>query len=332
MTQIAINAPVPATLSAEPIIADAGEPTMEQLAALLPEPEASAEQTRAVVEAQAPKTEEAAAEEPEVTTKPEAPAEVDAALERAEKAAAAARAGSKRYAETQRQLQAQQAEVQRAAREAAQLRQENAAAREREADLQRDPYKTLKDRGMTDADLATRALRENTPEAITQKLQERIEASEARAAALEQRLNDERAEAQRVATRARVQAEYQAAAKDPSLLALALYKPGGQLTAAREALARISANGFDTSQLSPAQVAEAANEYIRQEWLSDEQLKTLAGPRTPVAAKAPVAKTSGKTLTNAQAATKTVAPAEWDTLTDEQQFAHMAAALGEPHG
>ena len=322
MTQAVLGlAPVAAAVAASVPVApvEQGEPTMEELAALvgdpLPEPVAEAPAVDTPVEEAeaAPKVEPAEA------------TEVDAALERASKAAAKAREGSRRYAAMQEQQREAQAQVQRAAREAEQLRQENAAAKAREDGFKRDPYKALKDAGMTDRDLAERALRENTPEAEMVRMRERIEASEARAAALEKKIADDQARAQAKADLAATQAEYiQHADNEASFPELSKLTSEAQLHWAVIALKRIEGNGHPTKHLSTAQIAEAAEKVLVA---SRKPGKTAAAAP---AAKPPIAKTSGKTLTNAQAQTRTVAPANWDDLSDEQQMAHIAAALPEP--
>lgn len=308
-----------------------GEPTVEELAALVPDSaiketptEAAAETaetTETVTEGVAPVEQTAAATTADA-------AEIDAAAERAAKAAAKAREGSRRYAEQQRQLAEQAASVRRAAAEAERVRQENAEYARREAAYKADPYKALKEAGMTDVDLAQRALRENTPEAAILRAQEKAEAAEARVQALEKRIAEERAAAERAEYARQAESSFIEIAKDADTYPeLALRSPKVQLTAAREALAQIRANGHDTRHLTNEQIAEAAEIWLRP---VGEKPKPKPAAAAPVAK--PVVKTSGKTLTNAVAQTRTVAPANWDSLTDEQQLAHIAAMLPEPTG
>lgn len=326
MTQPAI------VVTGQPIIAsaaEAGEPTMEELAALLP-----ADVVEPVVEpvVEAKPTEETTATEEkpsaEAEVKPEpVPAEADAALDRAKAAAAKAREGSRRYAAMQEQQREAQAAVQRAAREAEQLRQENAAARaEREA-YKKDPYKALKDAGMTDRDLAERALRENTPEAVTQRLADELKAEREARQALENRLEQQATQARKAAQIAAAEAKFAQIADDETAYPqLSQLTTPAQLDVVRLALARIEANGHNPGVLNDAQVAEAAEKYLS---MMRKAGKTAAAP-VPAAKPASTAKPSGKTLTNAQAQTRMVAPAEWDSLSDEQQIAHIAAALPDP--
>jgi hypothetical protein len=333
MTQPVItNQPTPAgaaptpTITGQPIITpDAGEPTMEQLAASMSDPvaeETPSASAETPAEAPAKETIEAATEA-DAKPSPEEAAEVDR-LERAEKAKQKAREGSRRYAETQRLLQEQAARTQQAAAEAERLRRENEAARQREAEYQQDPYAALKKRGMTDVDLAQRAMREGTPEAMAARLEQQVKEERAARQALEARL----AEQTRQAQAERAQADFAAIAKNAETYPeLAGYRPSAQLQAAREALAKIRSNGFPTEHFTNEMIAEAANLHIRDEWLEKKPVSAKAPAPAP---KPAIAKTSGKTLTNAQAQTRTTAPASWDDLTTEQQMAHLAASLPDP--
>lgn len=308
---------------------DLGEPTMEELAALVGDPIA-AEVTTEPVEAAEPVVEaEPATEAAAEPAAPTEPTEADAALERATKAAERARQGSRRYAETQRMLADQQHASQRAAQEAEQLRRENAAARQREQTLKADPYKALKDLGMTDQQLAERAIRENSPEAMTLRLAEELKAERSAREALEQRLVNEQREAARRSAAQQAEAHFaQVADNEAAFPRLAQLSTEVQLTVARAALDRIKANGYDVTRLSNEQIAEASEAYLAPK----------RAPKPPtvnppvVAPKAAPAKTSGVTLTNKQAQTRTVAPAQWDQLSEEQQLEHIAAGLPEPTG
>lgn len=329
----------PLAITGAPIVLSAseqGEPTMEELAALLPATEPEVTEDPVVPAATEPTAEETAPTEPvpAVEEKPAQP-EADAALERASKAAARAREGSRRYAETQRQIAEQAAHIaqqtaqtQRAARDAQQYRQEVEAARERDAQLKKDPYKALKQLGMTDEELARRAMQENSPEAATHRLEAQLAEERSARVALEQRLDNERAEAHRAAMSRQAEASFVAEAADAAAYPeLAIRSPAKQLAAARAALAQIRANGHETRHFSDAQVAQAANL-----WLSPDA-KPAAAPApaaAPPQARPGIAKPSGKTLTNAQAQTRVVAPADWHTLSEEQQIAHIAASLPEP--
>ncbi len=329
MTQQAV-APVVAAPVAAPA-AEQGEPTMEELAALVGDPkEDPAAAAAPVVDAAKTETAESTDAVAEAAEPAEpAPSEADAALERATKAAAKAREGSRRYAETQRQLSEQNARAQQVQREAEQLRQENAAARQREAAYKQDPYKALKDAGMTDVQLAERALRENSPEAVVTRLQEELAAERAERRAFEQRLEQRATEEREASARHQRTADFVSEADNetnyPRLSQLA---PAVQLTMARDAVRQIAANmantpGFDVRRLSHAQVAEACELLLSPK----RAAKQAAAQATETAQRPAVTKPSGKTLTNALAQTRTVAPAQWDDLTEEQQMAHMAANL-----
>lgn len=320
MTQAVLATSIPVAATAAPVgpaASEAGEPTLEEIAASMAEPVAEVVVEPIVTEE--PATE--AATEPVAATEP---AEADAALERATKAAARAREGSRRYAETQRQLQESAQRTQHAAREAEQLRQENAQAKQREAAYKQDPYKALKDAGMTDHQLAERAMRENSPEATLLRLQEQVEQERTARQALEQRLVSEREAVRAAEAQQRMESAFVAVADDEATYPrLAQLNSGAQLTVAQAALKQIRSNGYNTNGMSNAQVAEACEIYLAPK----KGAKTTAA--APAVAK-PVAKMSGKTLTNAQAQTRTVAPAAWDTLSEDQQLAHIAASLPEP--
>lgn len=313
-------APVAAAVAAPVVVAPPAweEPTMDELAASMSDPTPEAEP---VVEA--PVT------EPEPTTdaktEPAEAAAVDEALERATKAAQRAREGSRRYAATQEALARERAEVQRAAQQAEAYRQRVAQAEVLERELKDDPYKALKSRGMTDADLAARAMRENTPEARVMQLQEQLDREAAARVALETRLENQRrdAEARDMAQRAEA-AFIKAADNEAAFPELARLTAEGQLDVARRALDRIKANGHAVAHLTNAQIAEAAEKYIKM-----TRKPTAAAPKASAPAVRPAAP-SGATLTNRMVQTRTVAPGEWDSLSDEQQLAHIAASLPDP--
>lgn len=320
-----MNAPAPAITGA-PIVdpgISAGEPTVEELARLIPDDAVREEPVIPVVasEADSTTTEPIAGDPEPAAAEPVAPTpEQDAALERATRAAEQARAGSRRYAATQEALREQQAQVQRAAREAEYLRQENAEARRREQLLKQDPYAALKGLGMTDADLAARAIRENTPEAVTYRLEQQLTEERNARLHLEQRLADERRAGQQAAAEVKFT---QIADDESSYPRLSQLNTTAQLAVAKAALAQIAANGYDIARLSDAQVAEASETYLRP------KREPKAAAARPVAI-AP-SKSSGRTLTNGQSQVRTTAPAPWDSLSEEQQIAAIAAGLPEPN-
>lgn len=323
----------PATADAAPTLtpgaSEGGEPTMDELAALIPDSAMKAEPTPSAEPAAPKDPAEPAAEEPVKEPTVEEKTEKDtitAAQERAEKAAASARQGSARYKETQARLQQEASARQRIEQEAMALRREAQAAREREEAYQKDPYKALKDRGMTDRDLAERAMRENSPEALTLKLEAQLQEERQARIALERRIETERETARMHAVRSQAEAAFFKAAGDvDSYPELAVLRPAVQLVAAREALATMQANGYDTRSLTNGQIAEAAQEWLTMERKATPAKETKA---TPAPAK-PTARPSAQTLTNAAAQTRVVAPANWDDLTDDQQIAHLAQQLPE---
>ncbi len=299
MTQQAtVTAPV---ITGAPIIttSEQGEPTIEELAALLPVEEAPVLEPVAVEGADGEPVEPV---EAAPVVEPVVVPDVDAAAERANKAAAQARAGSKRWAATQEALREQAAQVQRAAREAEQLRHRVSQAELLDRELKADPYKALKGRGMTDADLAARAMRENTPEAGMLRLQEQVEQERAARVALEGRLRSEREAAQT----ARAEAAFTQLADDEAAYPrLSQLNADAQLDVASAALKRIAANGYAIDNLSDAQVAEACERYLAPK----RAPKAAAAVTPPAQVMRTTPKPSGKTLTNAQAQTRVVAPA-----------------------
>lgn len=322
MSEIATNAgPIDVPAPQPPA---AGE--IEALAALLPDPAAptGVDVGTAVTSVKATpeeKVAEAKTEETPTEAKPATPdeaAEAAAALERAEAAAKRAREGSRRYREMLAEQERVKQEAARAASEAARARREAEEARQFQAKLKEDPYRALKDLGMTDQQLAERALREGTPEQAIHELKAQIEAQR-------QALEAERQarEAERQAAQAR-QAEIkfqQIADNETAYPRLAQLSPKAQLTVARAALEQIAENGYDTSGLSDEQVAEACERYLAPK----KGKSASAKPPAPAAAKPPV-----KTLTNSVATEKASASKPWDELTEEEQIAQIAAMLPDP--
>ena len=331
MTIEATQATAPAAITSAVVVsapAPGTEPTVQELAALIPDaaPEVDLNgSTAAPGDERATATEAAADAVEKPVAAVAADPEADAALERATKAAAAARAGSRRYAAQQEELRQRAAEVQRAAREAAEARKEVAEARARAEEYKADPYKALKDGGMTDAQLAERAMKENTPEAAIERLErQNVQEREARAN-LEKRLAGE----QQAAALRQAQAAFTSVADDEAAYPeLAQLTAHAQLDRAQKAIDAIRANGHDPGLLTNEQIAEAAELWIKRERKAKATAKAAAVVAPAVAPAArPIAKTNGKTLTNADAQTRTVAPAEWHTLSEEQQIAHIAAGL-----
>lgn len=328
---VAPAAPAAAVSDAAP--AAGAELSIDALSALIPDSALRAEPAPVAIEntadaADAAKLGDQPAEEPKQAETPEqapAPEPVDTeALERAEAAAKRAREGSRRYREALEAQRQQQMEVQRAAREAERLRQENEEARRLRDELKKDPYAALKQLGMTDRDLAERALREGTPEAAIHSLNERLERAEQARAALENRLAEERA----AVARQQVEENFaRVADNESSFPRLAQLTNQAQLVIARAALKQIADNGYDVSGFSDTDVAEACERYLAPK----KGKATTAPKQAPVAAPTPAApKPSGKTLTNAVATERAVAPKPWHELSEDEQIAQIAAALPDP--
>lgn len=327
----------------------AGEPTFDELAALLPDnnalpgaekantsladvtkpnDEAKAKEGESEEEKKAKEGEEEPEEEKEEDK--EESAEAKEALERAEAAARKAREGSRRYREMLEQQRRVQMEAERAAREAAEHRRRAEEAARFQEDLRRDPYAALKKLGMTDQELAERALREGTPEnelrTLLQQQQEALAAERQRREALEQRLEAER----QAQIRQQAEANFQRIADNeqayPRLSQLA---PAAQLAVAQAALQQIASNGYDPSVLDDEQVAEACERFLapKKAPKSAPAQTRPAAPAAPAAAAPPKA---SNTLTNAVSTTKASMTRPWEELSDDEQIAAIAASLPDP--
>lgn len=327
-----------ASAEAAPIaapIAQPGPAEIDALAALLPDPSASslppvasstalpgAERTDATPTG-APAEEVKPAEGETAEAAPAQEATDKDALERAEAAAKRAREGSRRYREILAQQEEAKAEVRRQAAEAQRLRQEAEQNRRLREDLKKDPYAALKNLGMTDQELAERALREGTPEAALHALNERLEAESRARQALEQQLQNER---QAAAQRQAEEKFYRVADNEAAYPRLAELNAKAQLVVAKAALQQIADNGYEVSHLSDEQVAEACERF-----LSPKKGKAAKSTPAPAAKPAPAAaKPANKTLTNAVSTEKTTATRPWHELTEEEQIAQIAASLPDP--
>jgi len=336
MSELTVAPAAPAAAVSSALAAAVADPSIESLSSLIPDsailsdavdlPAPAAESTADAADAAkvaSPESEQPA-EAPKSETEAAAPEPVDTdALERAEAAAKRAREGSRRYREVLEAQQRQQAEAQRVAREAERLRRENEEARRFQEDLKKDPYAALKGLGMTERDLAERALREGTPEAALHALAERVERAEQARAALENRL------AQEQAATARKQAESnfaRVADNETAYPRLAQLTDRAQLVIARAALQQIADNGYDVTGFSDTDVAEACERY-----LAPKKGAAKAAPKSVVTpAPVPTAKPITKTLTNAVATERAVQPRPWHELTDDEQIAQIAASLPDP--
>ncbi|AKU93378.1 hypothetical protein AKJ09_00042 [Labilithrix luteola] len=330
--------PPEATTAAAPAAPTApagGEPTIESLAALLPDPVSAAPENTAdavdaaklsnepvegLAEGEAPAAEAAPAEEPA----PELNEDAEA-LARAEAAAKRAREGSRRFREMREAQEKSRMAEQRAAREAAQARKEAEEGRALRESLTKDPYKALKGLGMTDEDLAERALREGTPEALLHEMREQVAAERAARLALEERLQNERAALARQTTEQNFLRVADNEARYPQLSNLS---PRAQLSAAREAIAQIVENGYDVAGLTDAQVALAAERYLapKRALKADPPPAPRAAP-PPAAKAAPPQAPAPKTLTNAVTQERAVAARPWHELSEDEQIAQIAASL-----
>ena len=327
--------------------APAAEPTITELAALVPDsalvgdPSVAAGPAPAPAENKAdladaarladrnePAPVDAPAEEPPPaetaeTAAPPEPTVDNEALERAEQAAKRAREGSRRYRDMLAQQDRVRQEAQRAAAEAAQARKEAEEARKVQEAWKKDPYNTLKKLGMTDQELAERALREGTPEALIHQLNERLEQEAQARAALEQRLADERA------FMARQQAEqkfYSVADNETAYPRLSQLNATAQLAVAQAALQQIANNGYATSGLSDEQVAEACERFLTPK----RGAKAASKPAPAAAPAAKPAPAPAKTLTNAVSTQRAAAPREWHEMSDDEQIAFIASQIPDP--
>jgi len=333
---VAPATPAAAPVDGAPIVApSAGEPSIEQLAALLPDPNALPGAERP-----SPPKQDAASEQPEAKEgetkeaeqeppKEAAPSVDKEALERAEAAAKKAREGSRRYREMLEEQRRVQAEAARVAREAAEYRRRaEEAARLRET-LRKDPYAALKQLGMTDQELAERALREGTPEnelrMLLEQQREALESERQARQQLEQRLEAER----QALARQQAEANFTRIADDESAYPrLSQLAAPAQLAVAQAALQQIANNGYDVSGLTDEQVAEACERF-----LAPKRAPKAAAPK-PAPAAAPAApaapKPAATTLTNQVSNARATAPRPWEELTDDEQIAAIAASLPDP--
>lgn len=314
----------------------AGEPTIESLTALIPDSAVLAEPAPSVDSSASPgadrtdvpavPAEAAPAEAPAEAAAP-APDAVDKeALERAEAAARRAREGSRRYREMQEAQRRQAADMQRQAEEVRRAAAEAEQARRFQQELAKDPYAALKKLGMTDQDLAERALREGTPEAALARFQEEIRAEREARLALERQIQAEREEM------SRHQAEqkfFKVADNEESYPRLAQLNSSAQLAVVRAALQQIANNGYDVAGLSDEQVAEACEKFLAPKKGGKSAALSSGANLKPPAPK-PAAKTGSTTLTNAVSTTKAVASRPWHELTEDEQIAQIAAAMPDP--
>lgn len=289
----------------------------DALAALVPDAPTGVDVGTAVTSVST-KEEPAAVEPPEAKAKEPPPPEVDTeALERAEAAAQKAREGARKNRELREAQERQRQELQRAAREAEELRKQAEEYKRLQAELDADPYAALKKRGMTEQELAERALREGTPEAALHAIREELKAEREARAALEQRLAAERQAAAAEAARQKFHALADNEEAYPRLAALA---HPAQLAIVQATLKQIADNGYETRGLTDEQVAAAAEKFLSPKNLK----KAVAAAKTEAA---PATKPAVKTLTNAVTSERAVAPRPWEELSDEEQIAQIAASL-----
>jgi hypothetical protein len=327
-------------VDAAPANSSAAEPSMEALAALIPDPtpgqpakgeipvpplkheDAEAAKAKAEAEEKAKEEQKEEPEKPEEETAAQADKE---ALERAEAAAKKAREGSRRYRETLEAQRKVQAEAERAFRQAAEDRRQAEEAKKFQDELRRDPYAALKRLGMTDQELAERALREGTPEqemrVALQQQQEALKIERQRIQQLEEDIRNER----QAQVRQKAEADFHRLADDErSYPRLSQLSPAAQLAVAQAALQQIANNGYDVGGLADTEVAEACEQFLAPK---------KAAKAAPAAKSAPAATTTPKTnttLTNAVSTTRATAPRPWEDMTDDEQLAAIAASLPDP--
>jgi hypothetical protein len=113
-------------------------------------------------------------------------------LSQASKAAKKAREDARINRERVAQADQQRNQVDSVRRENERLQRENQAAREYQQRLKADPYKALKDLGMTEEDLARRSIMEGSPEQRMAQLQAQLDQEKGDRKALEDRLTGEK--------------------------------------------------------------------------------------------------------------------------------------------
>lgn len=254
-----------------------------------------------------PTEEEAAAAAAEAALSP---------LDRAKAAAAKARESAGRN----RHLMAQQKNLARqnaaAQQQIAQLQHQNEQARRFQQQLAQDPYAAMKALGMTEEQLAHRAVREGTPERMIEKVQQQLHEERAARIALENRLVAER---QNVAVKQgevkflqeSLKDEYPNLAEMPERLVL---------TMAKSEVEELTAQGYDLSDFPDADLCA----LIEHRLATGKRKK--AAPAVAPGAKPPVPPKPGAkpvTLTNGLGAKKYTMPANFEQLSQDDQFAHL---------
>lgn len=149
-------------------------------------------QAAPIVTTQAPTTPETKAPDPKAPVVETEAAPEPSGLDKAASAAQRARkaASSQRKAREAAQLSAYQATVAQA--ENQRLREEVAATRAQQEAFRQDPYKALRDAGLTDTQIAARVAKDGTIESVVEKLQAQLTSEAAARKALEDSIKAEK--------------------------------------------------------------------------------------------------------------------------------------------
>ena len=243
-------------------------------------------------------------------------AAADAALspvDRAKAAAARARdsAGRNRQLMEQQKVLARQNAAAQERIHALQAQNEQAARFQQQ--LAQDPYAALKQLGMTEEQLAHRAVREGTPEALIEKVQRQLAEERQARIALENRLVNER---QQIALRSAENAFVQLTSDDSKFPLLSELPAKTVLLLAKSATEELVAQGYDVSDFPDSDLCALVEHKLKE---GRRGKKAAAQPPPEAKPKPPPV----RTLTNALGTSKHSMPSDFDSLSQDEQFAHL---------
>jgi hypothetical protein len=237
-------------------------------------------------------------------------------IDRARAAAAKARESAGRNRQLMEQQKALERQTAQAQQRIAQLQHENEQARRFQAQLAQDPYAALKQLGMTEEQLAHRAVREGTPEAMIAKIQEQLRQERAERIALESRLVEEK---RAIAVRQGENAFVQLTADDSKYPHLSELPPRTVLLLAKAEVESLVAQGYDVSDFPDADLAKLVEHNLATGKRKKAPPAGTQDAQSKPGQKAPPA----RTLTNSLGSRKASMPPNFDSLSQDEQFAHL---------
>jgi len=244
-----------------------------------------------------------------------AKAAADAALSPLDRAKAAA-AKARESAGRNRQLMDAQKVLSRQNQAAQQrihaLQAQNEQAARFQQQLAQDPYAALKQLGMTEEQLAHRAVREGTPERMIENVQRQLAEERQARLALENRLVTER---QNIALRQAETAFVQLTSDDSKFPLLSELPAKTVLLLAKSATEELVAQGYDVSDFPDADLCALVEHKLKE----GRRGKRAAAPPPEAKPKPPPI----KTLTNSLGTAKHSMPSNFDSLSQDEQFAHL---------